>query len=43
MDVSAVVAEIEGTVVAIAAIGAAVVGGPVVVKAAWRWIRGAIG
>lgn len=42
-DVADALTAITAAGVAIGAIGLAVVAGPVVVRAAWRWIRGTVG
>lgn len=42
MDTSAIEAAITAAAAAIGVIGAAVVGGPVIVKATWKWIRSAV-
>lgn len=42
-DTTTVTTAIAAAAVAVGLIGAAVAAGPVVVKAAWGWIKGAIG
>ena len=42
LDTSAVTTAITAAATAIGVIGGAVVAGPTVVKATWKWIRGAV-
>lgn len=41
-DTTDVLTAITAASVAVGAIGAAVVAGPAIVRAAWRWIRGTV-
>lgn len=41
-DTTDVLTAITAAAVAVGAIGAAVVAGPAIVRAAWRWIRGTV-